>query len=89
MERDSLFSDPGSEDDDWRKNVLRGTFKYEKAKFKWSTLDFIWKYLCCKCLKAKKNLRNSVFDRKVLNYRKGMDKLNKELDVGVILDKLR
>ena len=65
------------------------TFMQKKAKFQMHTFDFIYAAICCKCFYSKKKLRDSVSDRKILNYRLGAEKINKELDVGVILKKLR
>ena len=68
---------------------MRKAISAKKAKFRMSTIDFLWLYLRCKFCARNKDLRNSVSNRKILNYRKGEEKLNKELDIGVILNKLR
>ena len=54
-----------------------------------STCDFIWHDLCCKCCAKRSSLRETIFNRKVMNFRMGIEKLNNEMDIGSILKKLR
>ena len=68
---------------------MREILTAKKAKFRITTFEFIWHFISCRCLCNRNRLRNSVTNRKVLNYRMGNEKINKELDIGVILNKLR
>lgn len=61
----------------------------KKANVKVNTCDIICGNLKCFCCFSNKGLRNSVAGRKELNYRLGEDQINKELDIGVIMKKLR
>lgn len=54
-----------------------------------TTCDFLRHDICCKFFCPSNSLRNSVEDRKIINYRAGERKLNKELDIGVVLKKIR
>lgn len=68
---------------------MRKALNSKKAAFKMSTFEFMKHDLCCMCLKPRSKLRNSVPDRKILNYRMGLDRINKEMDIGVVLKKIR
>lgn len=59
--------------------------KDEKAKFSFSTLDIFKSYLYCTCCIPKKVLRQSIFGRKVLNYKLGNEIINKDLDIAKIV----
>ena len=84
---DESEMDLTTEDENNKK--IRKLINYQKATFKMSTMDFLLNDLLCKCCWPKNSLRNSVTNRKILNYRIGEEKLNKELDIGHILYKLR
>ena len=73
------------ENEDDRKDYIREALVFDKARFNISTCDFLKMDLCCKRFWSLKNLRDSVSNRKVLNYRLGNEELNKELDLGRIL----
>lgn len=88
----TLLDDEVDDDDPETKEIKQKINKFvnnKKASLKMSAFDFFVHDLCCKCFCSKNSLRNSTYNRKILNYRSGLEHLNKELDIGVVLKKLR
>lgn len=86
----------GSDDDDEldpiirrKKADMKRIILTKRAEFKFSASDALWGLICCKDIFNRDTMRDSVFNRKVLNLNKGVEKMNKELDIGNVLKLLR
>ena len=53
------------------RNAMIDIFNEKKAKFKFVTCDILKSIFCCLAFLPQKNLKNSIFGRKVLNYQLG------------------
>ena len=86
---DAVQLDPNSIKN--RKQV-RQLMKQERAKFSFATCDIFRMYLCAHCIRPiwpRVKLRKTVLGRKSLNFLKGEEKINKELDIANIVLALR
>ena len=68
---------------------MRRIILAKKAEFRFSTRDALWGLICCKDIFHRDTMRDTIFNRKVLNFNKGVEKMNKELVIGVVLNALR
>lgn len=71
-------------------NTMRSSFGTKSAaNFDMKTGRIIMHYLCCRLLKSRQNLRNSANTRTDYYFYQGLDKLNKEADLGHIIKQIR
>jgi hypothetical protein len=61
----------------------------KRAKFRYATCDIIKANLCCISNIPRSILRKYLWGRPVMNFQLGLELMNKELDVGNIIQKLR
>lgn len=60
-----------------------------KANFDMKTGSIIWHYLTCRIVKDRQTLRNNWRSRNDYYFYQGLDKLNKEGDLGYIIKNIR
>ena len=60
-----------------------------KAKYTYRTGEIIRKFAFCRILRTRAQLRQKEEWRQLLYYSKGLEALDREVDIGYILDQLR
>lgn len=68
---------------------MRKVIRLKKAKFDFKTTDILKSIFCCTYCLSRNSLRKSPAKRVVLNYKLGLEKIDKSLDIANIISKLR
>lgn len=71
------------------KRALRAVIKQKKAKFSFKTTDILWSLFSCVYFMPRSYLRRTTSRRVILNYKLGLEKVDKSLDISNIVLKLR
>ena len=71
------------------KRKIKNLIRLKKAKFNFATLAILKSLFCCSTLKSRASLRKTVWGRKVMNFKRGEEKIDKEMDLANILLKIR
>jgi len=71
------------------KRALRAVIKQKKAKFNFKTTDILRSIFSCVYFLPRSYLRTTASRRVVLNYKLGLEKVDKSLDISNIVLKLR
>jgi len=68
---------------------MRKLISDRRAKFSYATMDILKSVLCCIQLFPLRILRKSIKGRTVMNYKLGENQIDKEIDLGNIVNKIR
>lgn len=68
---------------------IRKMIKEKRAKFNHATMDIIRSIICCKYCMPNNFLRKYRTTRTVMNYKLGIQRIDKEMDIGNIIQKIR
>jgi hypothetical protein len=91
-------SDPQSEDEMERKEdpimtkekkAMRHLIRDKRAKFNFKTTDILKSICCCRYYQTRQTLRKTPSGRVILNYKLGLEHIDKDLDIGNIIKKIR
>lgn len=69
--------------------MTKGFGTKNAANFDMKTGSIIRHYLCCRLIRARQSLRNSPNTRTDYYFYQGLDRLNKEADLGHIIKNIR
>jgi len=61
----------------------------KKARFRFKTMDILKSLICCTYIFPRERLRKSASRRIILNYKLGLEHIEKDLDIGNIIKKIR
>lgn len=69
------------------KKAMRHLIRYKRAKFDFKTTDILKSMCCCKYWLPRGTLRKSPSGRVILNYKLGLEHIDKDLDISNIIKK--
>ena len=72
-----------------KKSMQKVSGKGSQVEFKMFSTNLIAMYLCCRFMRANDTLRRYPKGRQVLFFNKGLEHLNKEMDLGYIIRHVR
>lgn len=68
---------------------MRELIVEQRARFSYKTLDIFKSLFFCTYFKSRSSQRNTIWGRTVMNYKLGIEKIDKEMDLANIINKIR